>query len=285
MTDELFGTYRILRRPNGELWELDRDRGWATFKAVEVNLELSVALTLADIGLLATDEQVTAFNRRSRELMRADSPSVGRMVNAGRMGEQYFYATQLPKGASLDEYVVREGPIPWAGAVRAILQVVAALEAANQCDVLHAGLVPQRVILHRAAEWHLVPEVQVVGFDLFGVSRAEAPLAAPAELSIDNATTHAVGELLQLMLAGKEQPQPGGPFFLDMRPVAFIPAPIQIILDRLLADAGAHPPYTFRTLRTALHDAFLVPPLIIPGQRLGVGNESSPSTAPDSPVV
>ncbi|MBC8086119.1 MAG: TIR domain-containing protein, partial [Phycisphaerae bacterium] len=235
-------------------------------------LELPVALTVADAGVSANDEEPIHLKHHVRALMRDAPPGIARILHVGHNGAQYFFATHFPEGAPLDEYITRVGALVCHGAVHILSDVIHALDSAQQHHVVHAGLIARRVFIEHVETRPTRPQVTVIGFDLFS-----AHPAATGTGGIQTDVMRALGNLLQLMLQGnaREDWERTSPIMRDVVPVNAVPAPLQIILDHLLGNASAARPYTFGTLRIALHNTLLEPPRVIPQQHPVVTNDGA----------
>lgn len=270
MTDDLFDRYRILRRDDGELWELDRSRSFATFKALDISLEMTVALTIADAELLTTDEQLHAFKLRARELMQVERDGIARILSAGINGNRCYYLTQFVIGESVHHHVQRRGAVAWEDALRVVMHVIHALEHAREHNIRHAGITPKRIILGDPGWNKSTPDVQVVGFDLFGrmhdeVSGEVVPTYAsegpPPDRSAialaESRDIKALGRVLELMLTGhypaatESTRNTSGFDGAPYRPTPInIPVFVQNFLQRMLADnVGGDHPLTYSTVR------------------------------------
>lgn len=303
MTEEHFDRYRILRRDNGESWELDRSAGCVTFKAVDISLELPVALTITDAGFIARDAQVAEFKRRARELMRQEHAGVARILNAGSNGDRYYFTTQFVAGESVHDHVQRRGALLWADALRVTQSVIDALEVMRHHDVSHTGPTATRIILGNSAWNTTAPDVQVVGFDVFGLDHAEidstrvyAPdgsqISSTAVSLAEGASIRALGRVLELMLTGhypatvEEDPTPprfdGAPY----RPTPInMPEFVQRLMERMLTGSSAgHLPLTFGETRAEIKRLLAQPTGSEPLNSDGRERETVPVNA-EPPVV
>ncbi|MEL6345410.1 MAG: protein kinase [Myxococcota bacterium] len=87
--------------------------------------------------------------RREAQVMASlDHPNVLRIYDVGVVDDHDFIVMELAEGKSLQHHVEEQGTLPVADAVRYMLQVLSALQAAHQADIVHRDVKPQNILLN-----------------------------------------------------------------------------------------------------------------------------------------
>ncbi len=110
-----------------------------------------VAIKLLRDGRRASARARARFEREARVLARLDHPHVVRVHEVGEHEGAPFLVMELVEGESLEERLVRQGPLPLAAALAIVEPVARALAHAHQHDVLHRDVKPANVLLRAAA--------------------------------------------------------------------------------------------------------------------------------------
>ncbi len=188
-----FQHYEILLRESGQLWELGRGAMGVTYKALDTNLRLPVALKVIHGRHSAHPEARSRFLREARVAARLRHPNVASVFHYGTLTapagpESFpepvlglpaeegarvptcFYAMELVEGETLDARLRRTGPLAPTTAVEIALGIAAALEAAEKRGLIHRDLKPANVMLAADAEGEAA--VKVIDFGLAKAVRA-----------------------------------------------------------------------------------------------------------------
>ena len=198
--------YEICTRPDGSLWELGHGAMGVTYKALDVNLRVPVALKVIGTRYSAHPEARARFLREARATARLHHPNVASVHHFGTIthppgeggtatGEltEYFYAMEFIEGETLEARVRRAGvlrPIP---ALEIALQVAHALAAAERRGMVHRDVKPANIMFTEEGEAAL--ETGMSGDDGeawvkiidFGLAKAiKGALAAAEEGADDN---------------------------------------------------------------------------------------------------
>lgn len=202
MPVELLDRYQILRRPNGEQWEIARNAHSVTYKATDQTLYRTVALTLLNAGVFSDDRAREQFWQTVRAFMNLEHEGVGQLLDAGEVGDEIFYTTKYYAAQSLADRVGNQGALPWKEALRVTDAVCGAFAAAlatsrtvpGGCDAIHSDFSPTHVLLTVPQE-RPSPNtiVKVVGFDF--VCEPNSPRTVASAI-------RALGATLQFMLGG-----------------------------------------------------------------------------------
>lgn len=166
--------YEIETRPDGSLFELGRGAMGVTYKAVDVNLRLPVALKVINARFSAQPEARARFLREARAAARLRHPNVASVFHYGTIeggserehAEECFYAMEFVDGETLEARVRRAGPLPLELGLRMALQVARALAAAEKRGLIHRDLKPSNIMLSAEGETSGDAWVKVIDFGL-----------------------------------------------------------------------------------------------------------------------
>ena len=155
--------YEVLRREDGTPFELGRGGMGVTYKAMDVNLRVPVALKVIDADYAAHPRARDLFLREARSAARLRHPNVATVYHFGTRepdpaterslvdedpaGTACFYAMEFVDGETLDARVRRLGPLPPGEVLEIALQIARALVAAEERGIVHRDLKPTNVML------------------------------------------------------------------------------------------------------------------------------------------
>ncbi|MBV8280298.1 MAG: protein kinase, partial [Verrucomicrobia bacterium] len=143
-----FEPYEILKHADGSLVELGRGSMGVTYRALDTNLQLPVALKVIDFKVAGEEINWERFLREARAAARLRHPHVVNVLYYGLASDgQCYYAMELVEGETLAERVRRSGPLPVADALEIIAQVASALMAAEKQGLVHRDLKPANLML------------------------------------------------------------------------------------------------------------------------------------------
>ncbi len=178
--------YEIQTRADGSLFELGRGAMGTTYKALDVNLQLPVALKVINADFSALPEARARFLREARAAARLRHPNVASVFHYGTLDhaegdvvkEECFYAMEFVEGETLADRVHRDGPLAVDLVLPIALQIAQALAAAEKRGLIHRDLKPANIMLAtdggRAGE----PSVKVIDFGLAKAVSAEGEIGA-----------------------------------------------------------------------------------------------------------
>ena len=143
---ETFTHFRILRHNDGSLFRLGKGGMGVTYKAIDSVLNRPVALKVIAAELLRSPQARARFLREAQAAALIHHPHVATIYQFGEEGDSYFYAMEFVEGEDLERYVGRQGPLAPATALRVVLQVAQALEAAQARQLIHRDIKPGNIM-------------------------------------------------------------------------------------------------------------------------------------------
>ncbi|MEO6873103.1 MAG: protein kinase [Chthoniobacterales bacterium] len=162
-----FQHYRILPKDDGSVWELGRGAMGVTYKAVDVNLQIPVALKVLNGRFSALPDAYDRFLREAQAAAQLRHPNVASVFHFGVVNllpnldradsdpgaeeetprGDCFYAMEFVDGETLETRLRRSGPLAPLLAVEVGLQVARALAAAEKRGLVHRDLKPANIML------------------------------------------------------------------------------------------------------------------------------------------
>ncbi len=133
--------YRLVARRGrggiGEVWEAEQLPG---------NRHVAVKLLLP---IWQTDPNVRKrFVREGRLASTVQHRNIVEIFDVGEADDgQPYIAMELLEGPSLDQVVLRQGPMPWERVKRILLQLCGALDHAHALEIVHRDIKPSNVML------------------------------------------------------------------------------------------------------------------------------------------
>lgn len=266
-----FDHYEVLTRDDGSLFELGRGAMGVTYKALDTNLRIPVALKVIASAHLNSEIARQRFVREARSAARLRNPHVATVYHLGTEGHTYFYAMEFIDGETVDALIKRNGPLPPKLALAITDQVAKALQAAEPHGLVHRDIKPANLMVIRDDDALAVKVID------FGLAKSSLPgddaatvsmggfvgtphFASPEQLEerdLDvRSDIYSVGVTMWFMLAGKT------PFAGSMAQVMSqhlskappfeklnVPPPMARLLRRMLEKNPANRPQNATELR------------------------------------
>jgi serine/threonine protein kinase len=143
-----FDHFEIMLRADGSWWELGRGSLGATYRALDVDSLLPVALKVIDGAGASEPVAPTAIFQQALTIAKLQHPHVARLIHFGTGADgRCFLATELIEGETLPQLVQRAGPLPVSIVLEAGAQIVRALVAAGERHIRHGDLKPANIML------------------------------------------------------------------------------------------------------------------------------------------
>ena len=302
METETFQHYQILRRDDGSLWELGRGAMAVTYKAVDNNLCCSVALKVVSVLNLDDAHTRARFVREARAAAALRHRNIASVYHLGNDEQSYFYAMEFVDGETVEDLVIRRGPLPAAEALGIAAQVARALGAAAKQGLVHRDIKPANLMVVREDD----DDSLIVKVIDFGLARRAVVADETAQITLSGfvgtpqyaspeqieerdldsrSDIYSLGVTLWFMFTG--QPTFSGPLarisaqHLSSEPpwalVAHLPASVRALLARMLQKNPADRPQSPGELRREI-DA------CVEGLPGAMSTEATPARTPEVSV-
>ncbi len=273
-----FEPYEVLTHSDGSFVELGRGSMGITYRALDTNLQLPVALKVIDFSVAGQEINWERFLREARAAARLRHPHVVSVLYYGVARDgQCYYAMELVEGETLAERVRRSGPLPVTDALEVIAQVASALQAVEKQGLVHRDLKPANLMLLKDTGL----SVKVIDFGLAKSISTQEPsdrithdgfigtpaFASPEQFShekIDQRSDYfSLGSTLFYLLTGSppfkadqicelpEQMIHREPLIAQLK-AARIPSQVRKLVDSLLSAAPEDRPQSGRALVEAI---------------------------------
>ena len=144
-----FAHYRVLRRPDGAIWELGRGAMGVTYKAHDKQLRVDVALKVINPAQVGNAKAQALFLREARAAARVHQSNVANVVYLHEDPANPFYAMEFIAGESLRDWLHTRLPLPPLLAIGLAEQVALGLEAIHAQNVVHRDLKPTNLMIVR----------------------------------------------------------------------------------------------------------------------------------------
>lgn len=236
-----------------------------------------LTLLLVDAAALPSTMEVERARRELRQLQKAESPHLLRVLDHGRgADDQFFIVIEGLHGVTLADRVAK-GPLSLAAAAHIANGVAEALAAVQKVGVVHRDVSPENVWLQPDGSARLLcasvaPPIKV---DVHGTAAFISPEQASGRPVDQRSNIYSLGALVYFMLAG-EPPFAGDPAALvrqhqevdpprlaQRRPELELPPRIDELIGKAMAKAPSQRHLTLRQLLREL-DAIVTPAVSAP---------------------
>ena len=258
---ETFAHFRILRHADGSLFKLGKGGMGVTYKAIDTVLSRPVALKVISAELVRSPQARHRFLREAQAAALMHHPHVATIYHFGEEADSYFYAMEFVEGEDLERYVERRGPLAPVTALRVVLQVAQALEAAQARQLIHRDIKPGNIMAvgNRAGsldvkliDFGLAKGAGAETLDAARITRTQDFVGSPAFASPEQCQTkeldirsdiYSLGVTLWYLLSGKRPfSGPVGEVMIaqvitppPFDQLAHLPEPVLELLRRMLA--------------------------------------------------
>lgn len=125
------------------------------WRAIQLSTSRIVALKLLSPAVLGSDSARARFAREIELSARLEHPHIARIYDSGLRHGVYYYAMELVKGRSLDEYVKEHQPSQ--DAILQLMETIChAVDNAHQHGIIHTDLKPANVLVTPDGQPHLL---------------------------------------------------------------------------------------------------------------------------------
>ncbi|MEE2903923.1 MAG: protein kinase [Myxococcota bacterium] len=226
------------------------------YKAQHTSLNKPIAIKVMRPEMNPTEEQLARFRAEAQASSRLDHPNTVQVLDFGEDGEDklLYIAMEFLEGEELSRALKRDGAFDITRACLISRQILGALSAAHDSDIVHRDIKPGNIMLvsrtndeGESQEWVkvcdfgiaklLVAEEGVPPLTMEGVSLGTPAYAAPEKIlgqAIDGrADLYATGVILYTMLAGKRPFEADNPMAMAMKHIKQPPPSLQSIRAEL----------------------------------------------------
>jgi serine/threonine-protein kinase len=185
---------------------LGGSRSGEVWRAIDGQGGGEVAYKVVAAEALPTPAALERAQRELKQLQRAQSPRIARIIDFGKTPEgRLFVVTELVAGNPLDQLIVHSGPLPLDRVKKIVAQIGEALLEGQKVGVVHHDLAAKNVIVGSGDEVKIINFVTPwpVTETVFGVPEYLSPEQAEGKLVDQRSNTYSLGALLMLMITGQ----------------------------------------------------------------------------------
>ena len=122
----------------------------SVYKGVDTNTGHLVAVKVLWSNLSHNEVMQERFMQEANYYIYLNHPNIVKLVDFIQKEDTSFLVMEYLEGYTLEHYInTYTGPIPEAQAIRIILPVIAGIQHAHACNVLHLDLKPSNIIITR----------------------------------------------------------------------------------------------------------------------------------------
>lgn len=165
----------------------------AVYRARQIDLDKDVAIKVLHDRHAAEQSFVARFKREAKAASLIDHPNSMRVLDFGQEPDGLLYiAMELLEGPSLHKIIQTESPLETPRIINLVRQMLAALAAAHDLDILHRDLKPENIIVvtKKDDEGHGSELAKVCDFGIAKVG------SSSADSSIQNAKLTNAGSIV-----------------------------------------------------------------------------------------
>ncbi len=119
----------------------------AVLRARDSQLDRIVALKILPPEMARDPENIRRFHQEARAAAKLDHENIARVFYCGEDQELHFIAFEYVEGDNLRVILERRGHLPYAEAIRYVLQIATGLEHAASRGVVHRDVKPSNIII------------------------------------------------------------------------------------------------------------------------------------------
>jgi serine/threonine protein kinase len=142
-----FDHYEVIQHADGSPHELGRGAMGITYKAIDTNLRVPVALKVINAAYLESEVARQRFIREARSAAKLRHRNVASVFHLGTEGGQCFYTMEYIDGETVDALIKREGPLRPVLGLEIAAQVARALNAAHPHGLVHRDIKPSNLMV------------------------------------------------------------------------------------------------------------------------------------------
>lgn len=240
--------FRILRRQNGGLWELERSHAGGTYRAHDTRKHSDVVLRV--IFDLRDAEARRQFFSEVQIAAQLRSPHLATIFYSGEQDGECFYAMELIEGQSLEEHVRQRGKFSMRQALQITLQIASALDVIERAGLIHGNVSPRNIVLTKNENGRLTAKLMSFGrHHLREPSHSMSPEELQGERPDIRSDVYSLGATLYFMITA-EQPLVSATAHVLATQLQYLPSEIGTLLLQMLARDPVWRPQTASDLQT-----------------------------------
>lgn len=143
----ILGSYAVLKKKDGALWQLGKGGYGTTYKAEHKLLRRVCALKVINEHLVSNDDARMRFLQEARTAALLDHPHIAKIYDFGESDGCFYYAMAFCAGGDLEQFSSARGPQPWSVVRELAVQILGALGTAHSAGLLHRDMKPSNVML------------------------------------------------------------------------------------------------------------------------------------------
>jgi serine/threonine-protein kinase len=205
-----FGDYELLE-------EIGRGGMGVVYRAIQRNLNRTVALKMILRGELATPEDLARFQTEAQAAAHLEHPNIVPVYEAGQRDGQAYFSMRYVEGQTLAEILAR-GPLRPRDAARYLAAISRAVHYAHEHGILHRDLKPSNILIDKDDRPHVTDfglakrvsgEASQAGRTATGAIVGTPAYMAPEQVSNRRGTpspasdVYSIGVILYEMLTGR----------------------------------------------------------------------------------
>ena len=183
------------------------------YRAWDRELDETVALKILKAEFGENSEALSRFLREIKLSRKISHPNVVKVYDMGRFRGSRFISMEFIQGPSLEQWIRERKRIEIAPALKVVVPLLSALQAAHELGIVHRDVKPQNVLLlggtvPKIVDFGIARGVNTEGVTLSGEVLGSPKYMAPEHIEegvLDRrADLYAMGVLTYLLLTGRE---------------------------------------------------------------------------------
>ncbi len=119
------------------------------FKALQLNLDRTVALKILPSNLAKDEMYLERFYREARAAAKLRHPNIVSAIDVGCSDGRHYFAMEFVRGKSLAQILRERGRLPQAEAMEIVRQIALGLAHAHQSGIVHRDIKPSNIMVSR----------------------------------------------------------------------------------------------------------------------------------------
>ncbi|MCR4820497.1 MAG: serine/threonine protein kinase [Elusimicrobiales bacterium] len=185
----------------------------SVYRAHHKALNKIVCVKILDQELARDKRNLEFFLREARSAAKLDHPNIVHVYNFGKENHNYFIVMSFIDGRSLQDIVVKDGPIPAERATKFMIELLDGLTHAHSKGIIHRDIKPSNILVDSNDKSYLVDfglarsvseekELTQAG-EMIGTAYFMSPEQCLAQKVDNRADIYAVGATYFYLLTGK----------------------------------------------------------------------------------